>query len=867
MRLIYICIVYFIVFNLYGQSLGERLNQKIKDKKNFHEIMKIVDSIYTIAGTDIRNNGGDGLFKYKHWQRWSWYNERRLDENGKIVDINKRKLELDEIRQREKSKNKGPRSYIPGSWKPIGMEVSSYSADTLMNYTTGQAGNSYANGTGRLDRIAFHPTDSNTFYVGAPIGGLWKTTDGGATWKCLTDTIPSIGVTGIVVSYANPNTVYILTGQGDGSGGTQTNKCQGVMKSTDAGLTWSFVGPFPVTPGFTNLVGFELVQNPTNDNILMAVTNDGIFRTSNSGTTWTKTRTGLHYDIAFKPNSGSVVVAASDDSLFYSTNGGISWNASTRNIAPLQPSIRINIEFSISEPNKVYAFHGNNGKLGQFAGIYISTDSGISFTRLATTPNVLGYVINGIDSSSQASYDLCMAVHPDSSSRVIIGSINIWRSSNGGATFTNNTGWYENQGAQAYVHCDQHSLAYNPLDDKLYSCNDGGIWVSSNSGNSWTNLSKGLQTGMFYTLTQYKKNTSYILCGGTQDNGVKYRPAGTKNFTHMFGADGVGAAFQPNNPNLFYATVNGGARRFDYQTGSYTYIQPPNASGINFILTHPIDTNIVFCGGNGQPIYRSINKGNNWANVGGIGNVMAISSVTPTRMFAAGGNLTYLSNNTGLTWQVDTTGLGPNLQNLTVTDIETDPFQGNYAYLTLGGFASGRKVYQTSDGGLTWINISYNLPNVVVNSIAATYDKLYIGTDITVYSKDWGGFTWVDIGDNLPHSPVIDILVDESKGNIILGTWGRGVWQRNYCVNDITLLDSLKGKLEYESTNQIIASALVPGTINFDSIFMTSSKIVLQPGFRSKKGSYMKAARGNCDNGAQPLINERQRGLISTRQK
>ncbi|MBK8821010.1 MAG: hypothetical protein IPN49_18720 [Saprospiraceae bacterium] len=135
--------------------------------------MRTVDSIYALAPQNIRDNGGNGLPKYKHWRRWAWYMERRLDEKGQFVNIGKRNLELAEEKQKVK-KSGSNRSYLPGDWKPIGMEESSHSADSLINYGIGNTGNSYANGTGRVDRIAFHPTDPNTFYVGAPMAASGK---------------------------------------------------------------------------------------------------------------------------------------------------------------------------------------------------------------------------------------------------------------------------------------------------------------------------------------------------------------------------------------------------------------------------------------------------------------------------------------------------------------------------------------------------------------------------------------------------------------------------------------------------------------------------------------------------------------------
>ncbi|MBK8821013.1 MAG: hypothetical protein IPN49_18735 [Saprospiraceae bacterium] len=236
---------------------------------------------------------------------------------------------------------------------------------------------------------------------------------------------------------------------------------------------------------------------------------------------------------------------------------------------------------------------------------------------------------------------------------------------------------------------------------------------------------------------------------------------------------------------------------------------------------------------------------------------MAISKVDPTIMYAAGGpsfwvggGQVFRSSNTGQTWTQTTTGLPANINY--VTDIAADPVDANYAFLTIGGFINGVKVFQTSNAGVSWTNITFNLPNVVVNSITVTYNKIYVGTDISVYSMDFGGIL-VDIGDNIPHAPVIDIAVDEDRGIITAATFGRGIWQRLYCVNDIFFVRLIKGKLEYESFNQIISNALIPGINNIDSIFMTSGKVILQPGFRAKEGSYMKAAIGTCNNGSQPL--------------
>ncbi|MBK9735353.1 MAG: hypothetical protein IPO92_10445 [Saprospiraceae bacterium] len=141
---------------------------------------------------------------------------------------------------------------------------------------------------------------------------------------------------------------------------------------------------------------------------------------------------------------------------------------------------------------------------------------------------------------------------------------------------------------------------------------------------------------------------------------------------------------------------------------------------------------------------------------------------------------------------------------------------------------------------------------MVVHSIKVAGAKVYAGTDLGLYVRNFGSSTWTSIRDNMPKTPVSDIYVDENTGNIICSTFGRGVWQRDFCVNNIALNYPLKGKLDFESNNEISSTSFIPGMNNIDSIMMTSGKVILQPGFRAKEGTHMKAVIGGCDNGPQP---------------
>ena len=674
-----------------SQNPGDQLRTALEEKDNLIDIMQTVDSFYQTLPQEIVENGGGGVSKYKHWKRWEWEMSRRVTPNGDFVNSSKYIKRAHELNPRRRGSLRNP---IPGAWESIGMTKSSYSADSLNTYNPGQLSISYANGTGRIDRIAFHPTDPNTIYVGTPYGGLWKTTDGGEKWTCKSDTIPSIGISGVVVHPTSPDIVYILTGTADNSANSfvtifeRTAPSLGVMKSIDGGDTWAFTDTFPTSPGVTSYISYDLVIDEASPNTLMAATSDGIFKTINGGTSWTKVRNGLHFDLQYKPGSSTTIYAATDTAVFYSNNAGTTWSASTFNIAPLSSTKRIALAVSPAASSQVYALCGQSVSSGSFSGLYRSSNSGVNFTQQSNTPNILGYIVGGTDNSDQGGYDLCMAVDPNNSNRLFTGGINVWTSVDFGVTMTNVTGWYETDSAIAYIHPDIHSLAFNPLDNKLYATTDGGVYVTSDLGNNWTDLSEGIAVSQFYHLTQYA-GAAYRLSGGLQDNGIKYRSkGGTTDFTHMHGADGFQTSYVNNNPNVFYTTWNNSVTRMIYSSGAQTFITPPGTGGqfgpyFKEVLAHPSDTTIVFVGESN--IHKSTNQGGTWSNNGAAGIwAMAISPSDPTRMYAAGGpgispgnGAVYTSSNTGDTWTTISGNSGfPAQANYNkVTDIAIVAFQ------------------------------------------------------------------------------------------------------------------------------------------------------------------------------------------------
>ena len=367
------------------QRLGLELKSKVKDKNTLVDIMKEVDSLYQKQSKEIQDNGGEGLVKYKHWKRWEYQMGKNLGENGAFV--NRSQLIWDAY-----VKNPRPSQYsrngLVGAWEQIGAEESTLSNDTLQTYTPPTSSNAYANGLGRVDRIAFHPSIANIFYIATPYGGLWKTVNGGLSWQCLTDQIPSIEISGIVVDKTDPNTLYILTGTADYEINSFTTIFElnapslGVLKSVNGGASWNFTGAFPLTSGVTSYITYDLVQDPNNSAILFAATSDGIFKTANSGVSWTRVKSGIHFDLHFHVFTSTTTTttrlyATNEKEIFYSYNSGTSWITSKFDVSPTSSSKRIAI--SSNKYGYLYAVAGGSIGNGKFQGVYKSWDGGDSY--------------------------------------------------------------------------------------------------------------------------------------------------------------------------------------------------------------------------------------------------------------------------------------------------------------------------------------------------------------------------------------------------------------------------------------------------------------------------------------------------------
>ncbi len=409
---------------------------------------------------------------WKQFKRWEWFMEQRVYPSGDRLNHPQLWNEMKKF-----EKNYPLNKYTPKSaWEPLG-------PSTSQNIT-----GHWNPGIGRINVIARDPFDENTLYVGAPAGGLWKTTNDGGDWVVLTDHLPVMGVSAIAIHPTNTDIIYIGTGDSDAS----DNYSIGVLKSIDGGTTWEETGLDWTI--YQNRTIAKLLINPNNPDILFAAATNGLYKTTDAGESWYIVQGGDIDDIEFKPGNPNIVYANTQN-FYRSTDGGESFSQ----ISGLPGTSRVQIAVTNANPEYVYFFSYQSG-------IYRSSNSGVSFTQQSTEPN----------QGSQGWYDLAFAVSHIDPEEVHLGEINTWRSTNGGVNWVKTTDWMWGNSI-GYTHCDIHEIVF--FGGTLYVGSDGLVSKSTNSGDTWINLTEGICVRQFYRIGGSKTNP-YKIIGGSQDNGT-----------------------------------------------------------------------------------------------------------------------------------------------------------------------------------------------------------------------------------------------------------------------------------------------------------------------------------------------------------
>ncbi|MDD2527652.1 MAG: T9SS type A sorting domain-containing protein [Lentimicrobiaceae bacterium] len=724
---------------------------------NFYETQRAFNVYW--EGREVTKGSG-----YKPFKRWEYMMQQRVSPEG-IRPLAERNIRAFS----EYTSTRAPQTNA-SNWQPLGP------------FTVPSGQNGYR-GLGRVNAIAFHPTDENTVYIGAPSGGLWKTTDNGLTWVSFTDVLPTLGVSDIVVDHTEAEVIYMGTGDRDAGDAPGL----GVWKSFDGGETWQ-----PSNTGMGNVTVSKLIMHPNNNQLIMAATNSGIYKSTDGGLSWSKKASGDFKDLVFKPDNPNIVYGAQAGNFFRSVNNGETF---TRISNGLPTGYRSGIAVTPANPELVYFIITNSDS---FKGLYRSTDAGLSFSLRSTQPNIMAWDCAG-GSGGQAWYDLDIAADPVNPEVIYAGGVNCFKSTNGGNSWFITSHWTGDCGVQA-VHADLHVLEFSPLNNRLYAGNDGGAYWTGNEGQTWTEISDGLVISQAYKIGQSATNRDLVI-NGYQDNGTSTYIGGT--WEAVGGGDGMECAFDPNDDRYSYSTVYYGVINRIFNHYPQGRIAGQNVNGITesgawvtpFLIDHN-DGNIMFIGY--KNVWRSTNikasstNSVSWTKISDINtnnlSVLVQSRANTDIIYAANGANLYRSDNVKAA-AVQWTTLSSNLPvNKTITAIETSPADENVVYVV-----QQNKIFKSINKGLTWQDITGGLPDVQMNTLVYyrnSPEGLYLGTDIGVFYKDAPMEDWILYSNGFPVSGIVtelEIYYDSTgPANDVIraGTYGRGLWESpmNYSI-------------------------------------------------------------------------------------
>jgi PKD repeat protein/photosystem II stability/assembly factor-like uncharacterized protein len=707
----------------------------------------------------------------KHAEEENFKVLRMMDEHGKIPPDGLLRA-LEHRKQIGKDEDLFPAAPDPSTNTPNFGEPQPFSAGI------GPAGWTWlgpGNIGGRVRSILIHPTATNIMWLGGVDGGVWKTTNNAASWFPLNDFMANLAVACMAMDPTDANIIY--AGTGEPTYNADAIRGAGIFKTIDGGSTWTQLA----ASGSFQYVS-RLAIDPNNGQNLLTATRGGIYRSTNGGTNWTQTSGTEMNDIDFHPTDSSQCIAAGrNGDGFYSTNGGATWFAATG-----LAGSRVEVAYARSSPSTVYASVDNSS--GQ---LYVSGDGGHTYSLRNTGRNYL---------SNQGWYANALWVDPTTTNVVVVGGLDLWRSTDGGGNFSRISQW---QSAPNSAHADHHfiiqSPAYNGTTVKtVFFANDGGIYRANDVStvgpvSGWQELNNTLGITQFYGGAG-NPNTSVIV-GGTQDNGdLRYTTGGgTEGWTMWNSGDGGVSAADPTNSNYFYGeyvflelhrSSNGGSSASDIFSG---IADAGNSSTANFIapfILDPNNPNTMLAGG--LSLWRSTNvKAGTpaWTSIKAAA-ASPISAITVAPGNSAiiwvghnSGEVYYTTNGTAASPAWFQTDLGtPNLPNRFCSRIAIAPGASNRVYVTFGGYNSDN-VWRTADSGVTWSNITGNLPAAPVNSIVvapADTNTLYVGTEVGIYGSSNGGSTW-STGNEGP----ANVAVDEVfwLGNkLVAATHGRGMF-------------------------------------------------------------------------------------------
>ncbi len=672
---------------------------------------------------------------------------------------------------------------------------------------------------GRIRTIACHPTDGKTVYIGAADGGVWKSTNAGDSWTPIMDNENAIAMGALAIDPRNPETLY--AGTGEMSSNIDAYTGAGIFKTVDGGATWRPIG-------LTNVGAFSrIVVHPTNSNLIFAgatKNNGGFYRSEDGGNTWTRTFTEAVSDVTVDPANASKVWIGTMSKLVYrSDDGGKTFTQKSDGIGePGNTVSRISLQAAPSRASTLYALayetQGSGATQTYYARIYRTTNGGDSWTTAYNGRDFLN-----LASNAQGWYNNVIAVKPNDPNTVVAGGISIVRATDGGSSGN----WYyiDSYASSGAPHPDQHALAYDPANpNRVYLGNDGGLYRSDDNGSTYEKKSAGLAVTQFYAMAvdQTKASRTY---GGTQDNGT-ITTSSTRS-GDILGGDGFYVCVDYKNPNIVYGeNPNGDLRRLDLQNGTLARIMDgidanDEAAWSAPLVMDPVTPTTLWHGR--HTIYLTFDMGNTWYQTAltlkGQASALAVAKADPNVVYAGSdrGEI-FVTQNSGDNWADRTTAKGA--PNRAITDFVISPSNAGTAYMACSGFFSGH-VFKTTDFGANWTDISGQLPDIPVNALALHPDDeniIYAGSDIGMFISVDGGQTWASYSEGLPRVAVADLEVHTAQRKLRMASHGRSMWEIELEKPTLppSILSPQGGEVWMSGTQHAISWNNIPAPVRID---------------------------------------------------
>ncbi len=688
--------------------------------------------------------------------------------------------------------------------------------------------------SGRISDFAFHPEKKHEFYVATASGGIWKTTNNTITWQPIFDGEGSYSIGVIEMDPNNPKVLWV--GSGENNSQRSVAYGDGVYKSIDGGKSWKNMGLKD-----SNHIAKIWINPKDSDTVLVAAQGPlwsnggdrGLYKTTDGGQTWDRILeidqyTGIN-EFVIDPDDFDTIVASSyqrrrhvwtlinggpGSAIHKTVDGGKTWQKITSGL-PKDHMGKIGLANAPSSPHTVYAIIESNAKE---KGTYRSLDFGQTWHKQS----------NYVAGSPQYYNELIVdPINPD---RVYSMDTFTNVSEDGGKTWT--------RLSDKYRHVDDHALWIDPDNtDHLYIGGDGGIYETFDRGQTWRHV-RNLPLGQFYRIQPDNDEPFYNVCGGTQDNNSLCAPSRTtvihgvtnSDWRIILGGDGYEPQFDPNDPNIIYPQYQyGGLARYDKRTMERIYITPHPKEGEpaykwNWntpLLVSPHMSTRLYYGA--EKLFRSDDRGDSWQiispdltqqldrnklevmdRVWGVdtiaknvstskyGSLIGISE-SPVQadllMVGSDDGIISVSSDGGENWSSVKKFSGvPDMSY--ISDVLFSNHDANTAYATIDNHKRGDYkpyVLKSTNQGKSWQLISNNLPKRgSVHTIVEDHvdpNLLFVGTEFGAFFSQNGGGSWHKLS-KLPTIAVRDLEIQPRENDLVIGTFGRGV----YILDDYTPL-------------------------------------------------------------------------------